>query len=926
MVDPLNHKTVTSYDANSNVVKVTDPLNAVTTAAYDALDRTTSITDPSTATTGFGYDALGNRLHVTTPLGNITRWTYNADQQQETMIDPRGNVAGGSPASYTTRWSYDAAGHPISQTSPLGHGTATEFDSVGNATARVDANNNRTSYSYDELNRLVQVTAADQAVTRYGYDSVGNLTSRTDANGHATSYGYDDDRRLAEQIDPLGRRSRFSYDADGNATKRETPIGTSTVEAGDGTVSAVHDPLGRLTTLDYSDATPDVDYTYDLLGRVTSMADGAGRGGAAETYTYDPRHRLTGVSRSGSTFSYQYDADGRRIKRVYPDGTVVNNAYDSDDRLTSLTSGGATTTLAYDPAARLASTTFPASVGHAETRNYDRDGRLTEVSTAAGTTVLSQHVQSLDAAGNPVARANTRGTTTVSETLQYDQANRLTRRCAATSCSEAGIDSLTYTYDGVGNRKSEVRTGLAPATSSYTYDGADQLAAVDTGGATTAHQYDPNGRKTSAGPRRFAWGLDNRLGSTSSGSTTTSYTYDGAGRRLTQSTNGAVDNRFTWDIGDALPMLAAETDGAGVVQRRYLHRPGSAIGVTSSSSTSLYAHDLIGSVTDVVSSLGAAQWSYDYDPFGAARTTTKLDAAAAPNPLQYAGEYLDAASGRYHLRARQYDPSSGRFLATDPLAPQLDDPYVSSYVYVGNQPTRFIDPTGNVGWDTLYGVSNTAAGLGDTVSFGGTAWARRQLGSDDVVDRTSGLYGAGSAAGLAVGAATGGVGIAAGVARVGLAGTRAGAVKAVGNAGFEFGTTLAHQRVNGFCLDTRAALLNAGFGAAGAGIGLGKAYTGHGPLVAEGGASRWRGAVGSGDAGAVGRYANLGSLAKRADESLAEVIRSRGGGASQLRQLQTGYGEMKLGELSRMAAAGDREAIRAIKMAKQAGSQGKGGR
>jgi hypothetical protein len=80
------------------------------------------------------------------------------------------------------------------------------------------------------------------------------------------------------------------------------------------------------------------------------------------------------------------------------------------------------------------------------------------------------------------------------------------------------------------------------------------------------------------------------------------------------------------------------------------------------------------------------------------------------------------------------------------------------------------------------------------------------------------------------------------------------------------------------------------------------------------------------ETGAIGKYGNLGNLASRADEKLADVIRSRGGGASQVRQLQTGYGELTLGELSDLAAAGDRDAIAAIKMAKQAGSQGKGGK
>lgn len=98
-------------------------------------------------------------------------------------------------------------------------------------------------------------------------------------------------------------------------------------------------------------------------------------------------------------------------------------------------------------------------------------------------------------------------------------------------------------------------------------------------------------------------------------------------------------------------------------------------------------------------------------------------------------------------------------------------------------------------------------------------------------------------------------------------------------------------------------------------------------LATKGGGALDRVAVRLADeTGAIGRYGNLGKLADRADEPVADVIRSRGGGASQVNQLQTGYGQRTLGELSELAARGDREAVKAIKMAKQAGSQGKGGR
>jgi hypothetical protein len=56
------------------------------------------------------------------------------------------------------------------------------------------------------------------------------------------------------------------------------------------------------------------------------------------------------------------------------------------------------------------------------------------------------------------------------------------------------------------------------------------------------------------------------------------------------------------------------------------------------------------------------------------------------------------------------------------------------------------------------------------------------------------------------------------------------------------------------------------------------------------------------------------------------VIRKRGGGAKQVGELQTGYGELTLGEVARRAVAGDQDAEKAMKMVKQAGAQKKGGK
>lgn len=57
---------------------------------------------------------------------------------------------------------------------------------------------------------------------------------------------------------------------------------------------------------------------------------------------------------------------------------------------------------------------------------------------------------------------------------------------------------------------------------------------------------------------------------------------------------------------------------------------------------------------------------------------------------RFVGEYHDPGSGLYHLRARDYDVATGRFLGLD----ALDAAIGSSYAYADDRPTLLTDPTG----------------------------------------------------------------------------------------------------------------------------------------------------------------------------------------------------------------------------------------
>lgn len=76
--------------------------------------------------------------------------------------------------------------------------------------------------------------------------------------------------------------------------------------------------------------------------------------------------------------------------------------------------------------------------------------------------------------------------------------------------------------------------------------------------------------------------------------------------------------------------------------------------------------------------------SYSYDTFGAIRSQT----GTSTNQWLFTGEQRDGEPGFYYLRARHYDPATGRFLGQDPL------PTGNPYAYVGNNPVNAIDPSG----------------------------------------------------------------------------------------------------------------------------------------------------------------------------------------------------------------------------------------
>lgn len=58
--------------------------------------------------------------------------------------------------------------------------------------------------------------------------------------------------------------------------------------------------------------------------------------------------------------------------------------------------------------------------------------------------------------------------------------------------------------------------------------------------------------------------------------------------------------------------------------------------------------------------------------------------------MRYAGEYQDAETGLYYLRARYYDPTTQQFLTRDPLVAATEQ----AYNYAAGSPLNAKDPSG----------------------------------------------------------------------------------------------------------------------------------------------------------------------------------------------------------------------------------------
>jgi RHS repeat-associated protein len=86
---------------------------------------------------------------------------------------------------------------------------------------------------------------------------------------------------------------------------------------------------------------------------------------------------------------------------------------------------------------------------------------------------------------------------------------------------------------------------------------------------------------------------------------------------------------------------------------------------------------------------------YDWRSTATTPTATCASGEVSRSPSHYRGEQYDPDLGLYYLRARYYNPGTGRFLSRDPEDGQFWDPKtLHKYLYTGGDPVNRVDPRG----------------------------------------------------------------------------------------------------------------------------------------------------------------------------------------------------------------------------------------
>ena len=783
--DALGNVTSFTYDAYGNVTEKTNADGTINITEYDGLQRekatyfkfkadaekqiltsteykfesgklrtikTTYITAEKQVVTETLADFRGNTVQEKTN-GEVKRTSvYYANGQLKSQTDALGN---------TTKYEYNYLNKLTKTIAPFDERnaeTVNEYDKNGNVIKVIqnidDGKKSITRNQYNAMGLLEKVTLSDDTlnggknITKYFYNNAGiqtkmytGMSSESDTSYLTTNYEYDSWLRAVRTTDSTGYNSgTITYDLNGNVLTNTDANGNVTTNT--------YDALNRVltaNTVNSKDSSKNVSksYTYDNMGRITKSVSN----GLTTSYAYDSLGRKTEESeyKNGySTFKgFFYVGVSQYVdKQIVGIGNLLMYSYTSyeyDDEMRVVKvkeSGNETASYTYDANGNKKTETL--ANGMVSTYTYNKANRITNIVNKKGNSNISVYEYSYYLDGSDACKVRNENGIIETTEYEYDGLKRLTEESVKVGNS---TDTYAYEYDDYGNRSKMTAAGSENYVTEYSYnnaqgnytallqkevktvEGEENPLDLTSNVKQTVYTYDANGnqiKKTAEGKTETNTydGLNQLIGFTD-GETTASYKYNASGLRYEKTVDGQTINHV-WDgskqiVADVIDNQFYEADcyirGTNLVAK-YNFCNG------TKSEYTYYTQNAHGDVVNLTNANGEVTKTYKYDAFGVEKDIDNSDT----NAFRYCGEYYDAETGTIYLRARYYNPSTGRFISRDSFVGENEDPLsLNRYTYCHNNPIVGYDPSGHFFSELWDGIKSAAGAVKD--------WAK-EFGSD----------------------------------------------------------------------------------------------------------------------------------------------------------------------------------------------------
>jgi RHS repeat-associated protein len=726
-----------TYDDANRIATVTDWDNRVTTYAYDTNGRMGSFTLPNGVTTTYGYDTASRVTaidHVKSPT-TIAALDYT--------FDDVGNRLTRTTGAGTETYTYDELYRLTNVAYANGRSTAYTYDATGNRLART-MDGQLTSHTYDNADQLtnagdgLRVYDFDGQLTKVGshlgytWDARQQLTQITDspsntaptANAGTNKSGY-----VTQLITLDGRASTdpekepLSYAWTEAVTNPATGLlrGAQTAQPGF-TPTVAGSYVFKLTVNDGRTSSAISQVTVTVLSPAPSpqtltVTAAAADSGFITTTSSSPGSFSNDV-KTGMNTTSTFAGVMRFTLPTPPANTTLTAAtLTLMGKSNNLNVAGDAWSVQLLPTSLDATFTTVASTTIA---GATPDDTLSPVLTGTGQVVGgSADAWTFDANERSVVQSRLVGSGKLSIRTDGVGASNTSRvnwhGGNATNSANHPKLALTFTPNvqpdtapiAIAGKDQQVLTNTLITLNggaSFDYQGAITHAwtaaasnpeAVTLSSSTAAS---PTFTPTKTGQYRFSLVVTDSASQTSVAdevlvnvvkelpSSTMSFVYNGDDDRVKQ-TKGGIDTTYVVNTVPKNEQVLMETTGSATTYHVYGHDLLYSIDAAGPH----YLHaDSLGSTVAVTDSTGAVEQTYDYDVFGVLRAA----GGASGTRYTFTGEENDA-SGLVYLRARYYDPATGRFLSRDPSpADENDTQTLNRYVYVKNNPTNYVDPSG----------------------------------------------------------------------------------------------------------------------------------------------------------------------------------------------------------------------------------------